>query len=392
MGTLRSLGGSGCPPASVALGGRSASRLTSVGMIDINSLFPGVSDGVYLNTASMALGNRRAVEASAVAMDQWQRGEFDFGAAEKVAEELRVAVASLIGASVDDMAIVTGASGSAATVAAQLPPATRGENVVVPARDFLSNFMAWAMLRDRGYELRLVEDFDGLLSPDSFAKEVDGNTAIVATSLVQSASGFRVDVEALKAMAHDSGAWLVLDASQAMGAIDIDVEGIAALFACSHKWLLGVRGMGHLYLNPELHDRFAPLTPGWKSTRDPVTSFYGPQFDLAPRASKLDASFGWFDAIANIEGLRIIESVGIEGIEAHNMSLVAALEDCGIGVAFDQANRSPIVSIDLDDPEKAIARLGVGGIVGSLRAGKIRVSLHLYNSSEDVEALAEALT
>ena len=361
-------------------------------MPDIDHLFPGATQGVYLNTASMALGNRPAREALAAAADRWEQGTFDFVAAERVAEELRYGIASLIRASPDDMAIVTGASGAASTVAAQLGPAAPGANVVVPERDFLSNFMPWALLRDKGYELRLVEDVGGTISTDELARLVDSRTAVIATSLVQSATGFRVDVDSVKDIAHDAGSWLVMDASQAIGAIDVDVDGIDALFACSHKWLLGIRGMGHLYVSPELNARFVPLTPGWKSTQDPMTSFYGPEFELAGRASKLDASFGWFDAIANLEGLRIIESFGIAEIEAHSLSLVDELEEAGVPIAFERNHRSPIVSIDVKSPDDVVGELGKRSIIGSLRAGRLRVSVHLYNTSQDIAALAEALS
>jgi selenocysteine lyase/cysteine desulfurase len=360
-------------------------------IVDMSTLFPGASCSTYLNTASMALGNQPASDALATAVSDWQAGRFDFVAAEAAAEELRAKVASLIGASSSDMAIVTGASGAASTVAAQLPDGIPGSNVVVPKHDFLSNFIAWSMLADRGYELRLVDDVDGVLSPDSFAGVADSKTAVIATSMVQSATGFRVDVDALKTIANENGAWLVMDASQAMGGVDFDIDGIDAMFSCSHKWLLGIRGMAHLYVSAALSDSFVPITPGWKATSEPIRSFYGPDFELADRGSRLDASFGWFDALANLEGLRIIDGLGISKIEAHNLSLVDELEDAGVEVAFELPNRSPIVSIGLINAESAMQKLGDRKISASLRAGSLRASLHLYNTSEDVQSLAAAI-
>ncbi len=360
-------------------------------MIDIPSLFPKAAKGPYLNTASIALGNQPAADALALATADWLEGKFDFVAAEAEAEELRSLSASLIGATTADMAIVTGASGAASTVAAQLPDGSNGANVVVPANDFLSNFMPWALLAERGYELRTVDSVNGVLSSAAFAEVADSNTAVIATSLVQSSTGYRVDVDGLKTVAHDVGAWLVLDASQAMGSIEINVDGVDALFSCSHKWLLGIRGMGHLYVSPKLSGSFKPLTPGWKATADPVRSFYGPEFELAERASKLDASFSWFDALANIEGIRIIDGIGSPEIEAHNMGLVEELVDLGIEVPFDPASRSPIVSITVDDPDSAMRNLSESGITASHRAGSLRVAFHVYNTTSDVTALAGAI-
>lgn len=327
----------------------------------------------------------------AQAVEQWVGGTFDWVAAEGAGEELRAVVASLLGVHSDDMAFVTGAAGGASTVAAQLPDGTTGANVVVPARDFASNFLAWQLLADRGYDVRLVEDDAGALPTDAFAALVDRGTAVVATSLVQSASGYKVDVDALKTVTHDAGAWLVIDASQALGAVDIDIAGVDALFSCSHKWLCGIRGMAHLYVRSELRDSFRPLTPGWKSVVEPATAFYGPSFELASTASKLDVSSPWFDALVNLEGARIIAELGVPAIDAHNRSLVEALEGHGFAVPFDEPNRSPIVSIDVPDADRAIGRLRDEGMAASARAGKLRVSVHLYNTHEDIDRLAAAL-
>jgi selenocysteine lyase/cysteine desulfurase len=174
--------------------------------------------------------------------------------------------------------------------------------------------------------------------------------------------------------------------------VSIDVDGVHALFSCSHKWLLGVRGIGHLYVAPELRDAFRPITPGWKATVEPALGFYGPELNLASAASKLDASSPWFDAIANAEGANIIEEMGIQAIERHNYSLVHYLAEAGIAVPFKPQNQSPIVSLDLPDPDKAMASLKAHNITAAVRAGRLRVAMHLYNTIDDMDAVIESVT
>ena len=360
-------------------------------MVDVSHLFPGADGVVYLNTATMALGNVRTAAAVNSALDEWQHGSFDWARAEAAGESLRAAVAALLGQDASTVALVTGASGAAGTVAAQLPPARAKQNVVVPTREFSSNFLPWRGLRNRGYELRLVDDVDGVLDADAFAAAVDNETTVVATSLVHSHSGFRVDVDALKSIATDADAWLVLDASQALGSFSVATDGIAALFSCSHKWLLGQRGIGYLYVNPSLIEPFEPITPGWKATEAPGSGFYGPNLDLADRASKLDASTPWFDAIANLEGLRIIEEVGIETIAAHNRSLVDRLEDGGIAIPFAEQQRSSILSLDVPNPEQTSANLASQNVVAAVRGGRLRISFHLYNTIDDADTVISSI-
>jgi len=362
-------------------------------MIDVADLFPGALDTAYLNTASMALGNKPGIDALHVAVDEWSRGTFDWMRADEVGEEVRSLVAQLLGVDSDDMALVGGASGGAATVAAQLSPTSDARsNVVVPARDFASNFLPWKLLRARGYELRTVDDVDGALPIDAFADAMDEHTAVVATSLVQSATGYRVDLDALKELTTTSDSWLVIDASQALGAIDIDVYGVDALFSCSHKWTLGMRGLGHLYVEPSLRDVFDPITPGWKATDAPMSSFYGPVMNLSATTSKLDASSPWFNPLVDVEGLRIIDGIGVENIDAHNMGLIDELESRGVTIPFDRANRSSIVSFDVADSDAIVRSFEKDNIVASARAGKVRVSFHFYNTIEDVDRLVAAIS
>ncbi|GJM39022.1 MAG: aminotransferase class V [Acidimicrobiales bacterium] len=358
---------------------------------DIDDVFPGRVGSAYFNTASQALGNAPGAAALRRATDEWLAGRFDWGNAESVGGDLRGLCADLLHVSSDDIAFVTGVSGAASTVASQLPAAPPAANVVLPARDFSSNMLAWLALERQGYEIRMVDAADGDLGIDIFAAAVDADTALIATSLVQSATGYRVPVDELKTLAADHGAWLVLDASQAFGCVEIDVSGITALYSCSHKWMCGIRGMGYLYADPDVHESFRALTPGWKSTQEPMQSFYGPDLELARSAARLDASTPWFDPLVNIEGMRIIASAGIGNIARHNMSLVDRLASAGLDVAFRPECRSPIVSVDIPDAESRLARLEDAGVAASVRDGRLRVSFHLYNDEDDVDLLISLL-
>jgi len=306
---------------------------------------------------------------------------------------VRSLVATLIGADAGDMVLAAGVSGAVATVAAQLPTAADARaNVVLPARDLTSGFASWALLTERGYELRPVDDTDGVLATDAFAGAVDGHTAVIAGSFVQSATGYRLDIDALKELGHGTDSWLIIDASQALGAIDIDVDGIDVLLSCSHTWALGMRGLGHLYVRPELRDTFDSIRPAWKATDAPTHGFYGPVMALSFTASKSDASSPWLNPIVDVEGLRIIDTVGTSAIEAHNMGLVDEMESRGITVPFERASRSSIVSLDVADADAAISALDVEDIVASAYAGRVRVSMHLYNTVADIDRLVAAVS
>ena len=81
---------------------------------------------------------------------------------------------------------------AAGIVAANLPPAKRGENIVVPANEFSSNFFPWLLLRDRGYEVRPVPSTEHGTSADAFGEVADEGTRLIAVSAVASVRAGRI--------------------------------------------------------------------------------------------------------------------------------------------------------------------------------------------------------
>src|SRR5262249_52374332 len=142
---------------------------------------------------------------------------------------------------------------------------------------------------------------------EAYGELGDGGTRLFAVSAVHSATGYRADLAALSRIAARSGAWLFVDACQAAGAVSIDVvrDGVDFLATSSHKFLLGSRGMGYLFVRRQLLDHIRPILPGWKAARKPIESFYGPVMDLSPTASKLDTPLAWFAALAEYAALGI---------------------------------------------------------------------------------------
>ena len=107
---------------------------------EIRELFPGLKNTIYLNTATMNIGCTPAREAYERAVEQWSAGRFDWPEAEKAGEEARGIFAKIVGAERQDVAIVPSVSVAAGIVAANMPPAARGENVVVADMEFASNY------------------------------------------------------------------------------------------------------------------------------------------------------------------------------------------------------------------------------------------------------------
>jgi selenocysteine lyase/cysteine desulfurase len=366
---------------------------------DIRDLFPGLKDTIYLNTATMCVGCAPAKEAYERAVERWSAGRFDWLEAERAGEDARAMFAQMVGATPEEVAIVPAVSAAAGIVAANLPLPKRGENIVVAGSEFSSNYFPWLLLRERGYEVRAVPSTEEGISADAYGGMADGGTRLIAVSAVHSPTGYRTDLAALSQVAARSGAWLFVDACQAAGAVSVDVarDGVDFLATASHKFLLGSRGMGYLFVRRQLLDKIRPILPGWKAARKPLESFYGPAMDLSPTASKLDTSLVWFAALAEQAALGIFRQFGVQAILDRNNQLSRRLHEaltarCSSFRPFPESHRSTIVSVPLRDAEAAMARLRAAGVVASTRAGRVRLSLHFYNLDEEIDLVVELLS
>ena len=134
----------------------------------------------------------------------------------------------------------------------------------------------------------------------------------------------------------------------------------------------------------------------WKATRDPMESFVGPAMDLSPTTSRLDTSLAWFAALADRAALGIFERFGLHASLERNAALSRRLHEklAERGVEFlpfPEAHRSTIVTLPAKDLPATMARLNAAGVVAAAPAGRLRLSVHLYNLDEEIDRLAEVL-
>jgi cysteine desulfurase / selenocysteine lyase len=362
---------------------------------EFRDLIPAARDSAYLNTATYGPASELTVAAMTEFLEGWSHGTIDHTVWEEVGEECRVLFASLLTVSPDDIAIQPYVSTAAGAIAVQLQ---RGDRVVVNEMEFASNLWPWLYQRERGVEVAVVPARRGRCELADYEAAIGDGVAIVAVSAFQSANGWRAPLRSLADRAHAAGGLLFVDACQGAGGIRLDPErdGFDILVADSYKWLMGPRGAGYMYLSPAARERFRPVTMGWRSARNPRETYYGTTMDLSETASRFDSSLSWISMVGDREALLLLNAVGIEAIEAHNLGLAhrfrAGLEELAIETPpFPEEERSPVVALTLPDAETTITRLAAAGVIGALRADGIRLSFHVFNNESDVDRALEAL-
>ena len=365
-------------------------------------LFPATKDLAYLNTAAVGLASQQLADAYHQQVDTWATDGFDFTVGERAASEARSAVARLMGADTADLALIPAVSSAAGLVAAQLGAAEPGQSVVIGEREYSSNHFPWRQLAGQGYDVRQVPFRGGGLDPQDVAARVDGGTRLVAFSAVQTATGHRSDIAAIGGLARAVGAIVFVDGAQLVGALPVtdELEHVDVLVASDHKFLLNAgRGMGYCYLSAAAQERFTPVNAGWRAARSPLESFFGPDMDLSPTASRFDCSISWLAAIGEQAALSVFDDFGPAQIYARNRDLTAALREAlhDVGwapVDLPERNLSTIVSVPLGDtePTPLLGTLRAQGIICSARDGNLRLAIHFYNHEDDIERLVRALT
>lgn len=329
----------------------------------------------YFNTASYGLPPRAAIDAMHAVLADWRVGRTSFERWESSVIASRECFARLVNVPTTDVAIGAAVSEQFGLVATALPDRAK---VLVPEGEFTSVVFPWAVHEDRGVEV--------IVAPVAkLAEAIDASTTLVAFSLVQSASGEVAPFDDIMASARHHGALIAVDGTQSCGWLPFDASGVDALATHTYKWMMSPRGASLLVVRPELRERMRPLAAGWFAGDNPHTSYYGLPLRLATDARRFDTSPAWFSWVGAQAALETIEDLGVENIHAHNVRLANRLRE-GLGL---ETSDSAILSVEIADAERKMER---AGIRASVRAGRIRLSCHVYTTDEDVDEALTALT
>jgi selenocysteine lyase/cysteine desulfurase len=333
-------------------------------------------ENVYVNTASIGLPPRRALDALAGAIETWRAGRAEAAGYDATVTRARTLFAQLVGTTPARVAIGNQVSTFSALIATALP---KGAVVLGVEEDFTSVLFPFLAHADRGVTVKTVP-LAGLV--EAIRPGVD----LVAVSAVQSADGRLVPggLDALAAAAAQHGCLTYIDATQAVGWLPFAADAFDFVSCAGYKWLLSPRGTAFGVVRPERLGMLRPLYAGWYSGEDIWTSIYGPPLRLAPDARRLDISPAWLAWVGTVPALELLNDVGVDAIHRHDVALANAMR-ARLGLP---PSDSAIVTANT---QGGLERLGAAGVKAAVRAGAVRLSFHLHNTEADVDAVARAL-
>jgi selenocysteine lyase/cysteine desulfurase len=285
----------------------------------------------------------------------------------------RAGYAALTGLPVESVAMGGTVSAVLGLVAAAIPD---GSRVATLPGEFTSTTFPFAAQAGRGVTVTELAA-DELVSA---AADFD----VVTASLVQSANGAVLDMEALRRTVAGTDTLTVIDITQALGWKRVDVGWVDVTAAAVYKWLLSPRGTAWMSLSDRISRIMTPHAANWYAGRQPWQTIYGLPLRLADDARRFDVSPTWFSALGAGLTLPWLAALDRDAVEAHTVGLANTLR---AELDLPQAD-SAIVSLPI---EGAAEKLQRAGIRASVRAGAIRVGFHLYNNENDLDRLLDAL-
>ncbi len=365
--------------------------------------FPWTAETIYLNNASIG----PLPERTRLALDAFNRRRAApfrlpdrdlFGA---LAESRRM-IADLVAATPEEIALTVN-TGFGLGVVARALPLRPGERVLVSDREFPANVYPWLRLRETGVDVELVPTTAAGWPDEArlLARLEDPKVRALAVSLVQFSNGYRIDLAALSAATRRTGAFLVVDAIQAVGQLPVDLRHTPVdVLACGgQKWLLSPWGSGFVYVRRALIPELSPPVTGWMAFEgtDDLTRLTTYNDTLRADARRFELiTLPYQDFAGMNASLGLILELGVERIQAHlqrlHQPVLAWAERTHARVVSPLGERgSGILCLVPDDVGEAVRRLKDGRIICSLREGAIRLSPHAYNTVEEMERVVEVL-
>jgi selenocysteine lyase/cysteine desulfurase len=360
-------------------------------------------DVAFLNAAGQGPLPRVSVRAVQAALE-WKKypHKLPDAAYFELPDRIRALVARLVGGQPEEVALTTGASGGLAAVAAGIEWKPEDE-VLMAQGEFPAHFSTWMPL-DAARRLRVVviSPRGRFISADDFLAHIGPRTRLVSTSLVRFDDSARLDAARLAQTCHAAGAYLLLDVSQCVGAMPLDVDSLGADFMVSagYKWLLSPYGTGFFWAQGDLIEKLRVGPFYWMALEGAAEFHRLPLRDwkLARGARRWDSpeTASFFNLSAMQASLEFLLRVGVQTIWEHNRRLIGEmverlpLDRCVLASPGESDARGPYASIAARSPEKTAAlyeKLRAANVIVSLRENTLRVAPHLYNTERDIDRL-----
>ncbi len=319
-----------------------------------------------------------------------------FGA-EDSAEKTRRIAASFLGCDLDEMLITTSTTNGMNALAQGLH-LKAGDRILATDQEHGGGLHCWnyfakyyGVIVDKIAIPPGENNSEQIL--ERFKKQLQKNTKLISVSHVLSSTGLRMPLAEIAALARENGSICIVDGAQAAGAIRVNVKelGCHAYATSGHKWLMGPKGTGLLYLSKEAQEMIRPM-----------------QFELSHNTYNDGNGVVHLACILGLgQAIEYLETIGIRSVEEHNISLrnrlynnLKDLHDAHILSPQQGPLASPMLTLLLPDriEKTAFVKMLLEKYKISIRPthkefgfNGIRFSAHIFNTTEQIDFASKVL-
>nr|WP_150959856.1 aminotransferase class V-fold PLP-dependent enzyme [Aneurinibacillus sp. XH2] len=272
-----------------------------------------------------------------------------------------------------------------------------GDNLILHTLEFPSGVLPWLKLKEKGIEIRIVEDTNGEVGVDDILRVTDERTRLVMTSHVSYLTGARLDYRSLYRKLKETRTLLLLDVTQSLGVVPVQMYEADFVVCSSYKWLLSTHGAAVFGINRE-RISLVPAYVGWRSVKD----MFGPNrfqaFELQDDARRFELGYPSYPTLYSMNfTVQLLLNIGIANIERHVLELgsylIRGLKELGLEVMtpVQPEKRAGNISVRHEAGEQIAEGLLKEQIYIWGGDGRFRISLHLFNDKDDVDRLLNKL-
>lgn len=370
--------------------------------------FPACRDRIFMAHAAVTAIPQVAISAMGEFNRASSTGELDYSKVLlKDMDEVRVSAANLIQSSPDEIALL-GPTSLGLSLVANGISWNEGDEIITYLDDYPANVYPWKFLERKGVKVVYLQPSEiGAITPELLKAAMTPRTRLLALASNNFLTGFRLDVEAVGALARKHGALFCLDAIQTCGAFETLAKDVDFLSADSHKWMLGPMTAGVVYVDKNRFEELEPSLLGAWNVKSP--NFIAQDaVEFEPGGRRYEPGVLNSQGLVGMKAsLDMLNDIGIPKVESRLLELKSAicegLEAMGFKVCGPKngPDASGITSFtDLRDPKRIEALYPVlleKDIVLSFRHDRagvpyLRFSPHFYNTHAEIDHVLKAIS
>ncbi len=368
--------------------------------------FPLTRERVYFNTGGLGASPFEVIDAVKTEMNSLERIS-ETGHTEDLWKEIKMSAAGLLGCDWEELAFTRNAT-EGINIVANGFPLQPGDEVITSTHEHVANEFTWLVGQKRkGFVIKVFEPSRESVQEniDRIDRLITKRTRLISLAHITCTAGQLMPVKEIAQLAESKRIWFFVDGAQSAGMMPFNLHDIGcdAYATSGHKWLLGPKETGLLYVRKDMLDVVQAKFVGAYS--DDGYDFIKDTFALSPTAQRYE--YGTVSTPLRVglhAAIRFITAIGIDNVWKHDTALsthlyheLEKMSDIEILSPVNESNRSGMVTfkhrkipyLDLED-RLTKAKFRTRG-VGEAGLNANRISTHVYNDIEEVDRLISVI-